>query len=517
MHFAELITTLIILLLVATAVALLSRWLRMPYVAGLVVAGLVVTELLPRRVGLEPSLILNLFLPILLFEAAINTDISRLRSTVKPIGVLAGPGVAIATLVTAAILKWGLNLPWIPALLAGVILAITDTVSVIAVFKELTVPSRLTTIVEGESLFNDGIALVVFSLILKAHETGSLSLLDGLQELFTVLAGGTLIGLSMGYLSAGLFARADDSLSGILLTVAVALGAFQLGHHFEVSGVVAVVIAGLLVGSMGLGGGVQAATRLALLSFWESAAFIVNSFIFLLIGLEVDLITLWNTLPAVILAFIAYQAGRALSVYPLLFLLRRIDRPIPGRWQHVLFLGNIKGSLSMALAFSIPTSIANREQIIAIVFGTVLLSILGQGLSLPWIIKRLQLSRHSKVFQLVEGLQAQLIAAKAAQDELETLLKNGVLPKAVHEEMRAAYQVQVAGAEKQLRELYNRPTGHQEQPQGDPSKRDAIRRRLLLAEKNALDTALRQRIVTEEAVRDKLKTINAQLVNLEDD
>ncbi|HEY9827817.1 MAG TPA: cation:proton antiporter, partial [Stenomitos sp.] len=137
MHFAELITTLIILLLVATAVALLSRWLRVPYVAGLVVAGLVVTELLPRRVGLEPSLILNLFLPILLFEAAINTDISRLRSTVKPIGVLAGPGVAIASLVTAAILKWGLHLPWVPALLAGVILAITDTVSVIAVFKEL--------------------------------------------------------------------------------------------------------------------------------------------------------------------------------------------------------------------------------------------------------------------------------------------------------------------------------------------------------------------------------------------
>lgn len=517
MPFAEVITTLIILLLVATGVALLSRWLKVPYVAGLVVAGLTITDLMPQRVGLEPSLILNLFLPILLFEAALNTDLSRLRSTLKPVLLLAGPGVVLAAGITAAILGWGLALPWIPALLAGTILAVTDTVSVIAVFKEVSVPSRLTTIVEGESLLNDGIALVIFSLILKAHEAGALTVLDGLQELLVVLAGGILIGVSFGYLSAGLFVRSDDSLSGILLTVAVALGAFQVGHQFEVSGVVAVVVAGLIINTLGLSGGVQASTRLTLLSFWESAAFIVNSFIFLLIGLEVDLITLWRTLPAVLLAFVAYQIGRALSVYPLLALLRWLDRPLPWRWQHILFLGNIKGSLSMALAFSIPVAIAQREQLIAIVFGTVLLSLLGQGLSLPWWVKRLRLSRLSNAYQQLEALQAQLIAAKAAQDELEALLKSGVLPKAVYEEMRAAYQVQVAGAEKQLRELYNRPAVAGDLPTGDRTKRDAIRRRLLLAEKDALDTAVRRRILSEETVKDKLETINKQLVNLEDD
>jgi CPA1 family monovalent cation:H+ antiporter len=517
MPFAEIITILIILLLVATGVALLSRWLRVPYVAGLVVAGLAITELLPQRVGLEPSLILNLFLPILLFEAALNTDISRLRSTVKPVLLLAGPGVILAAGITAAILKGGLDLPCIPALLTGTILAITDTVSVIAVFKEVAVPSRLTTIVEGESLFNDGIALVLFSLILKAHDAGSLTILDGMQELFVVLAGGILVGASFGYLSAGLFVRSDDSLSGILLTVAVALGTFQVGHRFEVSGVVAVVVAGLVLGTIGLSGGVQASTRLTLLSFWESAAFIVNSFIFLLIGLEVDLITLWYTLPAVLLAFVAYQIGRVLSVYPLLALLRWFDRPLPWRWQHVLFLGNIKGSLSMALAFSVPAVIAQREQLIAIVFGTVLLSLLGQGISLPWLVKRLRLSRLSSAYQQLETLQAQLIAAKAAQDELEALLKSGVLPKAVYEEMRASYQVQVAGAEKQLREMYNRPSIIGEIPKGDRTKRDAIRRRLLLAEKDALDMALRKQILSEEVVRDKLKTIDEQLVNLADD
>ncbi|OUL30690.1 sodium:proton antiporter [Nostoc sp. T09] len=517
MNVAELVTVSIILLLVATVVALLSRWLRVSYVAGLVLAGLAVTELLPQRIGLNDSLILNLFLPILVFEAAINTDISRLRTTVKPIALLAGPGIIISSGVTAAILKWGLGLNWTAALLAGVILAITDTVSVIAVFKEVHVPSRLSTIVEGESLFNDGVALVLFSLILKVHAAGSLSILAGLQELFVVIIGGTLVGLAVGYLSTGLFVRADEALSSILLTVAVALGAFQLGHSFSVSGVVAVVVAGLIVGAVGLSSKVSASTRLTLLSFWESIAFGVNSFIFLLIGIEVDLITLWQTLPAVVLAIAAYQIARIVSVYPLLAIVRWFDRPIPWRWQHVLFFGNIKGSLSMALALSIPTTITGREQLIAIVFGTVLLSVVGQGVSLPWLVKRLQLSQVSATRQQVEELQAQLITAKAAQDELDTLLKTGVLPKAVYEELRSTYQVQVAGAEKALRELYNRRADELEIKSGEPSKLDAIRRRLLLAEKAALNEAIRQRILSEGIVYERLRKIDEQLLKLEDD
>jgi monovalent cation:H+ antiporter, CPA1 family len=515
-NVAELVTVSIILLLVATVVTLLSRWLRVSYVAGLVLAGLAITELLPQRIGLNDSLILNLFLPILVFEAAINTDISRLRSTVKPIALLAGPGIIISSGVTAVILKWGLGLNWTAVLLAGVILAITDTVSVIAVFKEVQVPSRLSTIVEGESLFNDGVALVLFSLILKFHAAGSLSFLAGLQELFVVIIGGTLVGLAVGYLSTGLFVRADEPLSSILLTVAVALGAFQLGQSFSVSGVVAVVVAGLIVGGVGISGKVSASTRLTLLSFWESIAFGVNSFIFLLIGIEVDLNTLWKTLPAVLLAIAAYQIARIVSVYPLLAILRWFDRPIPWRWQHVLFFGNIKGSLSMALAFSIPTTIIGREQLIAIVFGTVLLSVVGQGVSLPWLVKRLQLSQVSATRQQVEELQAQLITGKAAQDELDTLLKTGVLPKAVYEEMRAAYQVQVAGAEKVLRELYNRRADELDIKTGEPSKLDAIRRRLLLAEKAALNEAIRQRILSEEIVYERLKKLDEQLLKLDD-
>jgi CPA1 family monovalent cation:H+ antiporter len=233
-------TILIILLMIATGVALVAQRLRIPYVTGLVLAGLPITEVLSRRIGLDPSLVLNLFLPILIFEAGINTDISRLRSTFKPIALLAGPGAVFSSAIIAVLLKLGLGLTWIPALLIGVILANTDTVSMIAAFKEIRVPSRLSTIVEGETLFNDAAALVSFNLILTVYETGSLTFLEGVQELLFVALGGSLVGLVVGYLSIPLFIRLDNPLSSLLLTVAISLGTFQVGQFLSVSGAVAV-------------------------------------------------------------------------------------------------------------------------------------------------------------------------------------------------------------------------------------------------------------------------------------
>jgi CPA1 family monovalent cation:H+ antiporter len=514
---AGLVPTWIILLLVATGVALLSRQFHIPYVTGLVLAGLAIADFLPTRVSLDSSLILNLFLPILLFEAAINTDISRLHSTIKPISLLAGPGVLIAAGMTAIGLKFAINLDWLTALMLGTILAITDTVSVIAVFKEVTVPARLITIVEGESLFNDGVALVLFNLILLFHATGTFSALAAMQQFLIVIAGGIVVGLILGYLGAGLLARLDDNLSGILLTVALALGAYQVGHFMGVSGVVAVVVAGLMVGNVGLSRQVSASSQVTLYSFWDYAGFGVNTFIFLLIGVEVNPAALWQTLPAVLLATLAYQIGRILAVYPLLAGLRWVDRPIPIRWQHVLFLGNIKGSLSMALAISLPVSLVSRSYIIAVVFGTVLLSLVLQGLSLPWLVKRLNLSVFSPARRQTENLRAQLITSKAAQDELDGMLRTGVVPEAVYEEMRSSYQIQIARAEKALRDIYDRWVIETSAGQGDPSRLNAMRRQLLLAEKRALSDALRKRILAETVVKERLKQVDEKLLRLEDD
>ncbi|GAB4208652.1 MAG: Na+/H+ antiporter [Coleofasciculaceae cyanobacterium] len=517
-NLAEVVTVLTVLLLVATGVALVTRRFRIPYITGLVLAGLAITELLPqRRIDLDSSLIFNLFLPILLFEAAINTDISRLRSTIKPIALLAGPGVLLCAGITSVLLKLELGLDWVPAELIGVILSITDTALVIAVFKEVSVPHRLVTLVEGESLLNDDVALVLFSLIVTASSKGSLSPLDIFQGFLVVIIGGALVGLALGYLSIGLMSQADDPLGGILLTVAVALGAFQAGEFLHVSGIVAVVVAGLIVGNFEHSQVSSASAQVTLFSFWEYAAFGVNTFIFLLIGLEINLISLWQTLLGVLLALIAYQVGRALTVYPLLALVRFFDRPIPMRWRHVLFVGNIKGSLSTALALSLPATLPGREQLIAIVLGVVLLSLVGQGLTLPWAVQRLKLVHRSESQQQIEELQAQLMTAKAAQDELDGLFKSGVLPKAVYEEMRAAYQVRVASSERTLRDIYNQRPERTPESRSDRTRFDAIRRQLLLAEKGALNEALRRRILSEQVVHERIKALNKQLLKLEDD
>ncbi len=522
-NVAEVVTVLIVLLLVATGVALVSRRFRIPYIAGLVLAGLVITELLPNRIRLDSSLIFNLFLPILLFEAALNTDVSRLRSTIKPIALLAGPGVLLCAGITSVLLRLELGLDWIPASLVGVILSITDTALVIAVFKEVSVPHKLVTLVEGESLLNDDVALVLFSLILTVYSTGSLSPVYVVQKFLLVIIGGAVVGAALGYLSIGLLTQTDDPLGSILLTVAIALGAFQAGEFLQVSGVVAVVVAGLIVGNFEHSQITSASTQVTLFSFWEYAGFGVNTFIFLLIGLEINLITLWQTLPAVLLALIAYQVGRALTVYPLLACVRFFDRPIPMRWRHVLFLGNIKGSLSTALALSLPTNLPGRETLIAIIFGIVLLSLVGQGLSLPWFVQRLKLSHRSESQQQIEELQAQLMTAKAAQDELDSLLKSGVLPKAVYEEMRSTYQVRVAAAERTLRDIYNKRPERSPESSSDTlnglhqyTQLDTIRRQLLLAEKGVLNDALRRGILSDEVVQKRIKTLNGQLLKLED-
>ncbi len=512
-----LVNTFIVLLLVATVVALITRRLRIPYVVGLVLAGLTITKsLLPGAIGLNPEVILNLFLPILIFEAAINTDISRLRSTIKPIALLAGPGVVLAAAITATLLHWGLGLAVITAAAIGVILTITDTVSVIAAFRSVPVPPRLATIVEGESLFNDGIALVLLGIITTIHFQGTFTIWEGLQQVVIAFLGGGLLGLGLGYLCVGLFQQLDDALSNILLTVAVSLGTFQIGQALGVSSAIAVVIAGLVIGDLGFRH-TSASAKVTLLNFWEYAGFGVNTFIFLLVGIEVDLGVLRQTIPAALLAIVAYQIGRIFAIYPLLYLLRFFDRPLPLRWQHVLIIGNVKGSLSMALALSLPVTLPGRSQVVALVFSTVLISLVGQGLSLPVLVKRLRLTSASPTQQRMETLQMNMIAAKAAQQELASLLQSGSLPKNLYEELFAAYQAQIATADRDLRDLYNRRTLNAAANLEDQRSLDGLRRRLYLAEKGAVNDALRKGLLSEEVSQGYIRELNERLLALRDE
>ncbi len=515
---STLVQTFIILLLVATAVALVSRRLGIPYVISLVLAGLFISKpMLPTAVGLNPDLVLDLFLPILVFEAAINTDARRLRRNLLPIGVLAGPGTIVAALITGCLFKLVFDWAWMPTLAAGVILTITDTVSVIAAFRVVPVPARLSTIVEGESLFNDAVALVLLGLITTVHLQGEYTPLLGIKQFMIAFPGGIVLGLGLGYLCVGLFRQLEDPLSSLLLTVAVALGTFQIGTALGVSGAIAVVIAGLVIGNWGLEHETTTAqSKITLFSFWEYAAFGVNTFIFLLLGIEVEPRFVLASLPIALLAIVIYQIGRAAVVYPFLNLLRFVDRPIPLRWQNVLIVGNVKGSLSMAMALSLPRTMPFRSEVITLVFSTVLVSLILQGMTLPWVVRRMKVEQRSEAGVKLQTLQLNLMTAKAAQAHLKDLLQTGGLSQPLHDDLWNQYQERILTAESELQAIYPRDL---EFPQDQEQRRyqNRLQRQLILAEKSAVANGLRQGLVSQEVADPYLQELNRKFVSFGDD
>jgi CPA1 family monovalent cation:H+ antiporter len=268
---------------------------------------------------------------------------------VRPVAILSTIGMLVMTVITGGALHFALGLPWAVALLLGSMLSITDTVSVLAIFKELKVPPRLATIVEGESLFNDGTALVLFRLILAVVATGQFDPLRSATDVILVTLGGLLIGGMLGLACSWAMQQTRDHLTEILLTTLLALGAFFLSEELHVSGVIAVVVAGLVVGNYGWRRALAPSSQIALGSFWEYAGFGVNSLLFLLVGINIHFVDVVGFIPAILVAFVALHLGRMVAVYPTFALLNRFEvEPVPLTWQHTMMWGNIKGSLTMA-------------------------------------------------------------------------------------------------------------------------------------------------------------------------
>jgi len=388
------------LLVAAMLVAILARRLRLPYTVGLVIAG---AGLAAARVtaGLELThdFIFFAMLPPLLFEAGLAIHWRDLRDDAVPVLTLATLGVVIAALVVAlgtnALLGW----PFASALVFGVLIAATDPVAVIAMFKDTGVKGRLRLLVESESLLNDGVAAVFFAIVLGlAQATGdSASLSQALQALALTAGGGTLVGLLAGGICIFIAGRTPDRLVETGLTVIAAYGAFLLGEQLHVSGVLATVAAGLLMGNVGVLNA-RKENRLALdapdfvVGFWDFAAFIANSLIFLLMGVTLAAIPFQSLGTATLLLIVALVAlGRALSVYPLCLIFARSRWAIPMRQQHVLWWGGLRGALGLALALALPPALAFRNEIVVATFGAVAFSVLVQGLTMAPFLKLLGL------------------------------------------------------------------------------------------------------------------------------
>jgi CPA1 family monovalent cation:H+ antiporter len=392
---------LIWLLIAASFIALLAKRLRVPYSVSLVLGGLLLGAirlpiLSPLQQGspahwLTPDLILILFLPALIFEGSIKIDLSDLRRDIVPLLLLAIPGVLMAALVTGYAVHWALGLPILFALVFGAIISATDPISVLAIFKDMNVPKRLALIVEAESLLNDGTAVVLFEILLVGVVAGTLSPLRGAFQFLMAVLGGAAIGVASGFLVSKLTSRIDDPQVEITFTTILAYGCYLLAHHLNFSGVIAAVAAGLMVGNFGAKTGMSERTRMALQSFWEYVAFVINSLVFLLIGLEVRIGVLAHSWRIILIAIGAVLVGRIASVYILVPTSNLMSERIPFRWEHIAVWGGLRGSLALAMALSLGVSLPYRDEILVLTFGVVVFSILVQGLTIKPLVRGLQI------------------------------------------------------------------------------------------------------------------------------
>jgi CPA1 family monovalent cation:H+ antiporter len=390
------------LLIAAAIIAILAKRLRIPYTASLVFGGLLlgvirIPILSPLQPGhrpdwLTPDVILILFLPALVFEGSVKLDVRQLLRNSVPLLLLANAGMLFAALATGYLVHWLIGLPVLIALLFGSIISATDPISVLAIFKDLRVDKRLSLIMEGESLLNDGTAVVLFGILIGAVVAERLSVPEYVGQYVLAVAGGAILGSALGYLASRITGTVDDPQIEITLTTILAYGSYLLAHHLRLSGVIATASAGLVLGNFGSKRGMSARTRTAMQSFWEYVSFVMNSLVFLLIGLEIHVRELLQNWISVVLAICAVLVGRVLSVYLLVPLTNLFVERIPLRWQHVAVWGGLRGALALALALSLNSEFPYREQILNLTFGVVIFSILVQGLTIKPLVKILKLA-----------------------------------------------------------------------------------------------------------------------------
>lgn len=379
-----------LLLFVSALVAMLTRRLRLPYTVGLVLAGMAL-HLLSFRFTLQLSrdLIFSVFLPPLVFEAALYIRWRELKKDLPVVGSLATVGLVCAAAVTAIGMHYAVNWPWSSASVFGVLIAATDPVSVIAAFKEAGVTGRLRLLMEAESLLNDGTAAVLFLVALGIAVGNSIDVLHIGTTLLLTIGGGVLCGALAAFVLMFLAGRTSDPLIEITFTTLAAYGSFYLAEHFHFSGVLAALTAGLVAGNYGRVGSISKAGHAAVESFWDYVAFVVNSLIFLLIGTSMTkqhFGDLW--LPGLVAAILV-TLGRAVAIYPICALFCRSGLKVEIRYQHVLFWGGLRGALALALALGLPRDLPRHDEIVTVSFGVVAFSIFAQGLTMTPLLRKL--------------------------------------------------------------------------------------------------------------------------------
>lgn len=509
------IVTLIPELIIIAIVAVAVKYVRLPYTIALVVAGLGVGLLkaahyLELDIRLTPEMVFTVFLPALLFEAAFNLHYEHLRHNLKPILTLAVPGMILAATVVGYGLNYFLGLPLGAALVFGALISATDPISVLAIFKEMKAPPRLSVVVEGESLLNDGAAVVVFKILLGLALYNQFSLVNGIGQFLVVALGGLLLGLSLGYIVSRITAAIDDHLIEITLSTILAYGTYLVAEHMHVSGVVAVIAAGLVYGNYALHIGMSPNTQMMMRAFWEYMGFLMNSLVFLLIGTQVDLRLIADEWQPVLIAFAVVVLARAVAVFVLTPLVNLVDKPIPGAWQCVMVWAGLRGSISMALAMGLPATLEGRDRILLMTFGVVLLSLFLQGLTMRPVLGFFDLLGKSQRLIGYEVKLGTLLAHERALRELNRLRGQYHITEDIFEELAAPHKEAITMLETQLKEM-----GREDETIRDEQVQDAARN-VLAAQVSAVRDAYTRGLISDDAMEQIMANLSEQEVAIDD-
>ncbi len=515
-NIVDLVTGIVLLLLLAAVTTMFSKRIdKLPLTILLVFVGIAISAFGQNVPGLSilsdfqltPELVLFVFIPTLIFESAFNLDARDVGRNILPILTLAIPGLLISTAIIGFIFSTFTEFDLLVALLLGAILSATDPVAVISIFKQLGVPERLTVLVEGESLFNDATSLVLAGILAGLVAVGAFSpevLVDGLGEFVVVFFGGVAVGwilaLMTGYT---LGAVESDPAIEITLTTILAYFAFIIAEHvFHVSGIMAVVAAGLILASWGKSK-ISPSISEFMEHFWEYLAFIANAVIFLMVGLQIDLVVLWDSIDLIVLVVVAMLISRAVVVFGVVPILGRLpgSEPIGFPFRAVMYWGGLRGAIALAIVLSLPP-FEYKDTLISIVMGAVLFTLVVQGLSIEKLVKLFGLDALSSSDRLAK-LEGDRNAREEGISRLNGLVSGGLFSQRIADNIREK-------CERNIEELNDEIRGLNEQMTKQEMAR-VLAIRCLAREKSRIYELFSRGLVNEWAFRELDHTVTVQL------
>ena len=458
MPLSEIMLVVMGLLTVSMMAAAICNYIPVPYTVFLVILGMFLGSLARQDIGLNflldfqltPDLVLYLFLPVLIFESAINLDARSLMKDIAPILVLAIPALVISTTIVGLGLWFIEDFNIIYALIFGALISATDPVAVISLFKELGAPHRLTVLVEGESLLNDATAIVLFNILLGISIWGQFGVFDfyvAVAEFLKVFFGGLGVGIIIGIVTSELLNRIHANISGyLIMSIVVAYSSFAISEHImHLSGVMAVVSSAITLGLLGANR-IPQREKETVDETWDILALVCNSLLFLLVGLSVDVSLLFSHLDTIFVAIVLVLVARAAGIYTLvpsavsIFKLPNISM----REKHIMWWGGLKGGLAIAIVLSIPTTMPGRETLIYVTLGVVIFSLLVNASTVRPLMRKLGFDKFTdqEEIELQHGLKQSF---SQAENILKIFKKANIIPrstkKIIQEKTKKIFEV----------------------------------------------------------------------------